>query len=82
MHRDRHEIWAEILLLLNWTGINSTKIIYSCNLNSILWKFYYFPVLNGLGLIEQGEKGFIITRKGKRWLEAWENLRAIERESL
>jgi len=85
-HRDKHEIWAEILMFLDQPGfwVGSTRIYYNCNLNSKIWKKMYSPVLINLRLIEQSNftKGYRLTPKGKAWLEVWKNLRLIEREGL
>jgi len=82
-HRSKYEVLAQILSLLeqedDW--VKSTPIIYQCNLNFQTWHLLYKPELKRRGLILELKKVYRITDKGKRWLEVWYNLRAVERES-
>jgi len=93
MIRDHTHVKADILMFLNWHTagggiiyVHAWLIIRSCNLNSTLFKKFSKEMVEQ-GLIQKGNpptsyRLYFITPKGKKWLEAWENLRAIEREGL
>lgn len=72
-YRNRLQIIAEILEIVK-EGARKTHIMYQCNLSYKLLKRYLRDVLRFELVCTEGDcNGFIITEKGKQFLERFEN---------
>ena len=72
-YRRRIEIVADILRIVT-NGARKTRIMYQCNLSFKLLEQYLRDVLKaGLVSVENASSGYVITKKGRRFLERFES---------
>ena len=73
MRRDRTEIWACIVKNAK-DGIKKTPLMYACKLSWGQFK-EHLETLNDLGLLETRNGVWYATEKGKRFVQAFKQLR-------
>jgi predicted transcriptional regulator len=81
-YRNRLEIVKDMLSIIEVAGTRGSKkthIMYGANLSYKLLKRYLFEVLDA-GLIYKYKSFYVITKKGKLFLQAYEDIDKEHRE--